>query len=155
MIFIETKEIIVEKFYNEHLKPSAIAKDLNVNPSYVTKIIKKDDRYSSEKAYRQEISKENRKISKREWIKNKRKTETDKQLDEMLKKQHIEASKELSYSYEMSDLAYVKWNRSAFVYDKNSSDLVLNKKLKCGADVPKRVSNVISPNFIKSKKVYV
>ena len=32
---------------------------------------------------------------------------------------------------------------------------VLNKKLKCGADVPKRVSNVISPNFIKSKKVYI
>ena len=32
---------------------------------------------------------------------------------------------------------------------------ILNKKLKCGADVPKRVSNVISPNFIKSKKVYV
>ena len=28
----------------------------------------------------------------------------------MLKKQHIEASKELSYSYEMSDLAYVKWH---------------------------------------------
>lgn len=155
MIFIETKEIIVEKFYNEHLKPSVIAKDLNVNPSYVTKIIKKDDRYSSEKAYRQEISKENRKVSKREWIKNKRKTEADKQLDEILKKQHIEASKELSYSYEMSDLAYVKWNRGAFVYDKNSSDLVLNKKLKCGADVPKRVSNVINPNFIKSKKVYV
>lgn len=72
----------------------------------------------------------------------------------MLKKQHSEASKELSYSYEMSDLAYVKWNRSAFVYDKNSSDLVLNKKLKCGADIPKRVSNVINPNFIKSKKVY-
>lgn len=155
MIIIETKKIIVEKFYNEHLKPSVIAKDLNVNPSYVTKIIKKDDRYSSEKAYRQEISKENRKVSKREWIKNKRKTEADKQLDEMLKKQHIEASKELSYSYEMSDLAYVKWNRSAFVYDKNSSDLVLNKKLKCGADVPKRVCNVLNPNFIKSKKVYV
>ena len=155
MSVIETKKIIVEKFYNEHLKPSVIAKDLNVNPSYVTKIIKKDDRYSTEKAYRQEISKENRKVSKREWIKNKRKTEADKQLDEMLKKQHIEASKELSYSYDMSDLAYVKWNRSAFVYDKNSSDLVLNKKLKCGADVPKRVSNVINPNFIKSKKVYV
>ena len=146
---------IISKFYDFHKKPNDIAKELEVSPSYITKIIKKDDRYSSEKAYRQEISKENRKISKREWIKNKRKTEADKQLDEMLKKQHIEASKELSYSYEMSDLAYVKWNRSAFVYDKNSSDLVLNKKLKCGADVPKRVSNVINPNFIKSKKVYV
>ena len=146
---------IISKFYDFHEKPNDIAKELEVSPSYITKIIKKDDRYSSEKAYRQEISKENRKVSKREWIKNKRKTEADKQLDEMLKKQHIEASKELSYSYEMSDLAYVKWNRSAFVYDKNSSDLVLNKKLKSGADVPKRVSNVINPNFIKSKKVYV
>ena len=146
---------IISKFYDFHEKPNDIAKVLEVSTSYITKIIKKDDRYSSEKAYRQEISKENRKVSKREWIKNKRKTEADKQLDEMLKKQHIEASKELSYSYEMSDLAYVKWNRSAFVYDKNSSDLVLNKKLKCGADVPKRVSNVINPNFIKSKKVYV
>lgn len=146
---------IISKFYNFHEKPNDIAKELEVSPSYITKIIKKDVRYSSEKAYRQEISKENRKVSKREWIKNKRKTEADKQLDEMLKKQHIEASKELSYSYEMSDLAYVKWNRSAFVYDKNSSDLVLNKKLKCGADIPKRVSNVINPNFIKSKKVYV
>lgn len=146
---------IISKFYDFHEKPNDIAKELEVSPSYITKIIKKDDRYSSEKAYRQEISKENRKVSKREWIKNKRKTEADKQLDEMLKKQHIEASKELSYSYEMSDLAYVKWNKSAFVYDKNSSDLILNKKLKCGADVPKRVSNVINPNFIKSKKVYV
>lgn len=146
---------IISKFYDFHEKPNDIAKELEVSPSYITKIIKKDDRYSSEKAYRQEISKENRKVSKREWIKNKRKTEADKQLDEMLKKQHIEASKELSYSYEMSDLAYVKWNRSAFVYDKNSSDLVLNKKLKCGADVPKRVSNIINPNFIKSKKIYV
>lgn len=146
---------IISKFYDFHEKPNDIAKELEVSPSYITKIIKKDDRYSSEKAYRQEISKENRKVSKREWIKNKRKTEADKQLDEMLKKQHIEASKKLSYSYEMSDLAYVKWNRSAFAYDKNSSDLVLNKKLKCGTDVPKRVSNVINPNFIKSKKVYV
>ena len=73
----------------------------------------------------------------------------------MIKKQHIEASKELSYSNEMSDLAFVKWNRSAFKYDKNSSDLVLDRKLKCPADVPKRVSNVIAPSFIKSKKVYV
>lgn len=146
---------IISKFYDFHEKPNDIAKELEVCPSYITKIIKKDDRYSSEKAYRQEISKENRKVSKREWIKNKRKTEADKQLDEMLKKQHIEASKELSCSYEISDMALVKWNRSAYKYDKNSSDLVLDRKLKCSADIPKRVSNVISPNFIKSKKVYV
>lgn len=38
---MEVKEIIIEKFYEEHLKPSVIAKELGVNPSYVTKIIKK------------------------------------------------------------------------------------------------------------------
>lgn len=72
--------IIISKFYDFHEKPNDIAKELEVSPSYITKIIKKDDRYPSEKAYRQELSKENRKVSKREWIKNKRKSEADKQL---------------------------------------------------------------------------
>lgn len=40
----DTQEIIT-KFYDLHEKPSVIAKELNVNPSYVTKIIQKDDRY--------------------------------------------------------------------------------------------------------------
>lgn len=146
---------ILTKFYELHEKPNNIANELNVSPSYITKIIKKDERYLQEKTYRQEISKENRKISKRDWIRNKRKTEYDKQIDEMVKKQHIEASKELSYSTEMSDMAFMKWNRSAYKYDKNSSDLVLDRKLKCSADIPKRVSNIINPNFIKSKKVYI
>lgn len=146
---------ILTKFYELHEKPNNIANELNVSPSYITKIIKKDERYLQEKPYRQEISKENRKISKRDWIRNKRKTEYDKQIDEMVKRQHIEASKELSYSTEMSDMAFMKWNRSAYKYDKNSSDLVLDRKLKCSADIPKRVSNIINPNFIKSKKVYI
>ena len=90
---MEAKEIIIEKFYNEHLKPSVIAKELGVNPSYVTKIIQKDSRYINEKEYRANISKENRKVFKREWIKNKRKSESDKQLDEYVKMQHNQDSK--------------------------------------------------------------
>jgi len=73
----------------------------------------------------------------------------------MLKKQHIQASKELSYKGNISDLTFVKYNRSAYTYDKNSSDLVLNKKIKCTADVPKRVKNVIHPSFVKAKKIYM
>jgi len=155
VIFIETKQLIIERFYNNHEKPCIIAKELNITPSYVTKIIKKDGRYLTEKSYRQEISKENHKVLKRNWIRNKRKIESDKQINEMLKKQHIEASKELSYTANLSDLTFVKYNRSAYTYDKNSTDLVLNKKLKCTADVPKRVKNVIHPSFVKSKKIYV
>ena len=74
----DTQEIIA-KFYDLHEKPSVIAKELNVNPSYVTKIIQKDDRYIPEKEYRTKISKENRKKSKCEWIRKKR--HNDKQLD--------------------------------------------------------------------------
>ncbi len=105
---INTKNYILDKYYNEHDKPTNIAKELNVNPSYITKIIKNDIRYIQEKEYRTQISKENRKIAKREWIRNKRQNENDKQLFEFVKQQHIEASKELSYSSEMSDLAYIK-----------------------------------------------
>ena len=155
MIIIETKKIIIEKFYNEHLKPSVIAKELEVNPSYVTKIIQKDSRYIEEKEYRANISKENRKVSKREWIKKKRKSESDKQLDENVKMQHNQVSKELSYSSEMSDFAFAIWNSGMFQYDKNSSDLVLKKGFKFACDVPKRVSNVVNASSIKSKKIYV
>ena len=155
MIFIEAKEVIIEKFYDELLKPSVIAKELGVNPSYVTKIIQKDSRYINEKEYRAQISKENHKISKREWIRNKRQNDYNKQLDEYVKMQHNQASKELSYSNEISDLAFVKWNRDMFRYDKNSSDLVLKRGFKFAFDVPKKVSNVINANCIRNKRICV
>lgn len=152
---MEAKEIIIEKFYEEHLKPSAIAKELGVNPSYVTKIIQKDSRYIEEKEYRTQISKENHKIAKREWIRNKRQNDYNKQLDEYVKMQHNQASKELSYSSEISDLSFVKWNRDMFRYDKNSSDLILKRGFKFAFDVPKRVSNIVNASSVKSKRIYV
>ena len=42
MININSKNYILDKYYNEHEKPTIIAKELNVDPSYITKIIKKD-----------------------------------------------------------------------------------------------------------------
>ena len=39
---IDTKNYILDKYYNEHEKPSIIAKEISVNPSYITKIIKND-----------------------------------------------------------------------------------------------------------------
>ena len=152
---MEAKEIIIEKFYEEHLKPSVIAKELGVNPSYVTKLIQKDSRYIEEKEYRAQISKENHKIAKREWIRNKRQNDYNKQLDEYVKMQHNQASKELSYSSEISDLSFVKWNRDMFRYDKNSSDLVLKKGFKFAFNVPKRVSNIVNASSVKSKRIYV
>ena len=139
VISIDTKNYILDKYYNEHVKPTIIAKELNVNPSYITKIVKSDMRYIGEKEYRANISKENRKIAKREWIRNKRQNEVDKELYEFVKMQHIEASKELSYTTEISDLTYRKWNPSA--YHRNSKgNLVIDRKLKVGSDIPKSIN---------------
>ncbi len=49
------KQEIITKFYDLHEKLSVIAKELNVNPSYVTKVIQKDCRYIPEKEYRAKI----------------------------------------------------------------------------------------------------
>ena len=139
MINIDNKNYILDKYYNEHEKPTIIAKELKVNPSYITKIIKADTRYIQEKEYRSQTSKENRKIAKKEWIRTKRQNEANKQLYEFVKQQHIDASKELSYSSEISDLAYRKWNSSA--YHRNSKgNLIIDRKLKVGSDVPKSIN---------------
>ena len=42
-----------------------------------------------------------------------------------------------------------------FRYDKNSSDLVLNKGFKFAFDIPKRVNNVVNVSSIKNKRIYV
>ncbi len=153
MINIDNKNYILDKYYNEHEKPTTIAKKLKVNPSYITKIIKADTRYIEEKEYRSQISKENRKIAKKEWIRNKRQNEADKQLYEFVKQQHIDASKELSYSSEISDLAYRKWNSSAY-HRNNKGNLIIDKKLKVGSDVPKSINMNIKIPTQKYKKKY-
>ena len=112
-----------------------------------------DTRYIQEKEYRTQISKQNRKIAKREWIRNKRQNEDDKQLYEFVKQQHIEASKELSYSSEMSNLAYRKWNSSA--YHRNSKgNLIIDRRLKVGSDVPKLINMNIKIPTQKYKQKY-
>ena len=153
MISIDNKNYILDRYYNEHTKPTIIAKELNVNPSYITKVVKSDSRYFQEKEYRTNIGKENRKIAKREWIRKKRQNEADKELYEFVKQQHIEASKELSYTTEISDLAYRKWNPSA--YHRNSNgNLVIDRKLKVGSDVPKSINMNIKIPTQKYKKKY-
>ena len=59
-------------FYEEHLRPTDIAKQIGVGKSYITKIIQKDERYIKEKDYRANESKERHKVCKRIYINKKR-----------------------------------------------------------------------------------
>ena len=145
------KNEIITKFYDEHGKTNKIAKDLEVRPSYVTKIIQNDSRYIKEKEERTRISKENRKEYKSNWAKSKR--EIYKDLDDFVKLQHRQASNELSEpKHIVSDMDLVKWIRDMFRYDKKSSDLVLKKKIIVPCDIPRRIGNVVNPKSIKVRK---
>ena len=142
----DTKDKIIELFFTEHLRPVDISKKLKVGMPYITKIIQKDLRYIEEKEARKLESKEKNKIQKRMYAQNKRKKE---------KQEKQEYQKYLSTKKKENDLQFANWNRSAYEYDKDSSDLVLKDDLNTGFNVAKRVSNIVNSNTIKSNKIYV
>ena len=152
----ETKDKIIELFYNEHLRQTDISKKLKVKMPYITRIIQTDSRYIEEKEARKQESKEKQKTQKRIYAQNKREKERQEKQDyQKLLVQINNDNKFLSTKKKESDLKYAKWNRSAYDYDENTSDLILKDKIIAGFNVAKRVSNIVNPNSIKGKRIYV
>lgn len=133
------KEQIIKYFFNEHLKVKDIAEIMNVSSSYVTRIIKQDKRYSEEKEYRYNKSKEKRKLDQNNFIKHKRE---QKMIDDnyaFVQEQHRQAVLELSKSKHLSDESYRKWNISAYRYNPSKHRYEFDEKLGRAADVPKYI----------------
>ena len=148
MIEIDKVTEITRLFYDEHLRPTDIAKQISVGKSYITKIIQKDKRYIEEKEYRATKSKERHKICKRNYINKKR--QADKQDYQAMIIQINKDNEYLSTKKKLSDEAFSNWNRGMFDYDKKSSDLVLKNGIVTGYDVCKRVKNVVNPSCIRA-----
>ena len=152
----ETKDKIIELFYNQHLRPTDISNKLKVKMPYITRIIQTDSRYIEEKEVRKQENKEKQKTQKRIYAQNKREKERQEKQDyQKLLVQINNDNKFLSTKKKVSDLKYAKWNRSAYDYDENTSDLILKDKIVAGFNVAKRVSNIVNPNSIKSNRIYV
>lgn len=152
----DTKDKIIELFFTEHLRLVDISKKLKVGMPYITKIIQKDSRYIEEKEARKLESKEKNKVQKRMYAQNKRQKEKqEKQEYQKLLVQINRDNEYLSTKKKENDLQFANWNRSAYEYDKDSSDLVLKDNLNTGFNVAKRVSNIVNSNTIKSNKIYV
>lgn len=151
-----TKDKIIELFFIKRLKPVDIAKKLKVGMPYITKIIQKDERYIEEKESRKSENKEKNKIQKRIYAQNRREKEKQDKIEyERLLIQINQDNQILSTKKKEDDLQFANWNRSAYEYDKDSSDLVLKDNLNIGFNVAKRVSNIVNSNTIKSNKIYV
>ena len=148
MIKIDKTTEITRLFYDEHLRPTDIAKQIGIGKSYITKIIQKDKRYIEEKEYRATKSKERHKVCKRNYINKKR--QADKQEYQAILIQINKDNEYLSTKKKISDEVFSNWNRGMFDYDKRSSALVLKSGIKVGFDVPKRITNVVNPSCIKA-----
>ena len=150
------KEEILQMYFGDHKKQESIAELVGVSQSYISQVIQKDSRYTKEKETRHKESMQkkaeyNREYSKT-YIRKKKKNLIEEYyaLLELLKRD----SEFLSAKSEMSDIAFAKWNRSIYQYDKNSSNLVLRKGINVTKDVPRVVKNIVRASSIKSSNVY-
>ena len=150
------KEEILQMYFGDHKKQESIAELVGVSQSYISQVIQKDSRYTKEKETRHKESMQKKAEYNKEYNKTyirKRKNNVIEEyyaLLELLKKDN----KFLSTKYEMLDIAFDKWNRSIYQYDKNSSNLVLKRGINVTKDVPRVVRNVVKASSIKSSNVY-
>ena len=134
------KERIVDLYYTQHLKQIDIADKVETSPQYVSKIVKQDKRYEQEKERRQKENAKNRKeYIKNYWKEYKRPVKENNTYEQMKALQKQDA-KELSYkSNVISDYVFAKWNISAYHRNKKGN-LILDRKLNVGADVPRKIN---------------
>lgn len=133
------KDLILEQFFEKHLKVIEISQKQNVSSAYVSKIVKQDLRYCKEKETRKDASKVNRKIAQNNFMKNKRE---QKRIDDQyssMQAQHNQDVTELSTRGHLNNQAYRKWNSSAYNYNPSKCRYEFIEELGRAADVPKYV----------------
>ena len=145
------KEEIARFYYEESLTQKDIAEKLSVTQGYVSQVIREDERYIAHKEEKHKKSLENKANYNKEYYKTYERPKKDNDSYAQLQAQLDKDSLELSYNkWYISDLAFAKWNRQMFKYDKHSSDLVLKRNIVVSCDVPKRVSNIVNANTRKA-----
>jgi len=151
---LNTKEQILDLYYNQHLKQNEIAKIVKKSCPYVSKVVKADNRNKQEKENRKKTNAESRKVYLQEYFKTYDRPKKDNNSYEQMIAQQKQDSLELSYSNNMSDYAFAKWNSSAY-HTNSKGNLVIDRKLKVGFDVPKSINMNIKVPTQKYKNRYV
>lgn len=151
---MDTKEQILNLYYNRHLKQNEIAKILGKSCPYISKVVKTDKRNKQEKETRKKTNAENRKVYLQEYFKTyDRPKKDDNSYEQMLAQQKQDAM-ELSYNNNtMSDYALAKW--SSIYHTNSKGNLSIDSKLKVGADIPKTINMNIKVPTQKCKYIYV
>lgn len=133
------KDMIIELFFEQHLKVNEIAQNIGTSSAYITKIIKQDQRYLEEKQSRQEVSKLNRKIAQNNFMKNKREQKRIDDQYSIVQAQHNQDAMELSKRGHMNNQTFRKWNSSVYNYNPSKHRYEFDEQFGRAADVPKYV----------------
>ena len=133
------KDMIIELFFEQHLKVNEIAQNIGTSSAYITKIIKQDQRYLEEKQSRQEVSKLNRKIAQNNFMKNKREQKRIDDQYSIVQAQHKQDAMELSKRGHMNNQTFRKWNSSAYKYNPSKHRYEFNEQFGRASDVHKYV----------------
>ena len=137
---MSNKEKILDLYYNQHLKQNEIAKLVGTTTQYISKVVRADKRNNEEKEKRKIENSENRKVYLQEYFKTYDRPKKDDNSYEQMLAQQRQDSMELSFSTNIiSDYAYAKWNSSAY-HTNSKGNLILNRNLKVGFDVPKSIN---------------
>lgn len=135
------KEEILSLYFIKKYKQIEIVRAIGVSKSTVNRIIMSDERYLKEKVRRQNANRAKNRKNTINYITKKRKSKKNDDTYESLKKQHIEASRELSGGRKpISNRAYRDWNPSIYKYNEKGKCYILKTGIKVGADVPKRIN---------------
>lgn len=115
---MNTKEQILDLYYNQHLKQNEIAKIVGKSNPYISRIVKTDKRNTKEKETRKQTNKEKRKAYLQNYFVNYERPKKNDNTYEQMKAIQKQDAMELSYSNHLSNYAYVQCNLGA--YHRNS-----------------------------------
>ena len=134
------KEEILKLYFEEKLKQVEIAKKLGISNNAVSKVLKKDNRFTDEKNRRKNINKQKHNKQIQTIVENKRRIKKDNEDYYILKKIHEQDTCELSGRRKrIGDIAFRNWNSSIYKYSEKTKSYILKKGITVGADVPKRI----------------
>lgn len=137
---MDKKEQILDLYFIKHLQQTEISKQLQVSQQYISKIVKKDERYKHEKDYRKSQNAEKRKIYQMEYQKNYVRKKDNDIAFAALQAQLAQDARLLSYkAHNLSTYALKKANSSIYEYDKNRNQYVMLKGIKASVDLPRRI----------------
>lgn len=138
------RQKVLYLYFEQKLLQKEIAERLNISKYKVSRIVTNDERYYFEKEERKRKSKEKHNKNTKELVKKQREKARFNNVDDLvLKEMHKQASMELSKNSKLSDMAYKKWNTSAYKYNKDKKRFEFREELGRSYDVKKYLKGTI------------